>query len=51
MNVGQRNIPNSAEIPRYNHLKDIEFLELEDKHIYILIGTNVSEAHWVLESK
>jgi hypothetical protein len=51
MNVGQRNIPNSAKIQMYNHLKDIEFLDLEDKGIYILIGTNVPEAHWVLESR
>jgi hypothetical protein len=51
MNVGQRNISNSAKIQRYNHLKNIEFLELEDIGIYILIGTNVPEAYWVLDSK
>jgi hypothetical protein len=51
MNVGQRNIPNSVEMQKYNHLKDIEFPELEDKGIYILIGTNAPEAHWVLESR
>lgn len=49
MNVGQRNIPNSVEMQKYNHLKDIKFPE--DKGIYILIGTNVPEAHWVLESR
>ena len=51
MNVGRRNIPTHDEIQKYSHLKDIEFLELQDKNVYILIGTNVPEAHWVLESR
>ena len=29
LNVGQRNIPSYDEIQKYNHLKDIEFSELE----------------------
>ena len=47
LNVSRRNIPSKEEIRNYRHLRDIKFTELPDKQVYILIGSNVPEAHWV----
>ena len=48
IDVGERNIPTPEQLKQYPHLKDINYSELDDKQVYILIGTDVPEAHWVL---
>ncbi|TGZ73054.1 hypothetical protein CRM22_001737 [Opisthorchis felineus] len=36
---------------QYSHLKDTTFVELSDKHVRLLIGEHVPEAHWPMEKK
>ena len=51
LNVGRQNIPTAEEINRFSHLKNLPYSVLDDKQVYILIGTSVPEAHWVYESR
>ena len=51
LNVAGRNIATVQEISRFPHLKNVPYSCLDDKQVYILIGTNVPEAHWIYESR
>jgi hypothetical protein len=47
--VGNNNIPTNDQVRRFKHLKDIDFPELPDKKVHILIGIDVPEAHCPLK--
>ena len=40
-----------TEATKWSHLDDIKFDELENDEVNLLIGCDVSEAHWVLEQR
>ena len=51
IDVGERNIPTPEQLQEYSHLRDINYPVLENKQVFILIGSNLPEAHWVFHSR
>nr|CAH8842548.1 unnamed protein product [Trichobilharzia regenti] len=43
--------PSNEQMKKWPHLAEIPFLDVECKQVSLLIGTNVPEAHWVLEQR
>ena len=48
---GQRYHSLLDTIAHWQHLDGIEFPELKKENVTMIIGSNISEAHWVLEQK
>ncbi|CAB3992200.1 Hypothetical predicted protein, partial [Paramuricea clavata] len=49
--ISEQCIPTVEEINSWSHLSDIEFPKLENANVTILIGSDVSEAHWIFEER
>ena len=49
LSVGNKSIPTKEQVQRFSHLRKIDFTELSDKKVRILIGIDVPEAHCPLE--
>ena len=49
--ITDRSIANSEDALQWSHLQDIEFPRLINKKVTILIGSDVPEAHWVIEQR
>jgi hypothetical protein len=51
LSVARSCIPTRSEIEEWSHLDGIPMPELEDLEVTLLIGTDVPEAHWMLEER
>ena len=49
--ISKQCIPTIEDISRWSHLSSIEFPRLENAKVIILIGSDVSEAHWIFEER
>jgi hypothetical protein len=49
--ISERNIPEVDDIGHWFHLNGIDFPELDNKEVSILIGSDVPEVHWTLEER
>ncbi|KAJ8021094.1 hypothetical protein HOLleu_40865 [Holothuria leucospilota] len=49
--IDKGSLPGVEDIQRWPHLKDIEFPQIEENHVMLLIGCDVPEAFWALEEK
>jgi hypothetical protein len=49
--ISERSIPEVDDIGHWSHLNGIDFPELDDKEVSILIGSDVPEVHWTLEER
>lgn len=47
--IDQFSLPRVEDIQRWSHLKGIEFPQIEEDHVMLLIGCDVPEAFWALE--
>ena len=47
--ISRRSIPTASDVARWSHLDGIEFPELSNETVGIIIGSDVPEAHWVLD--
>jgi hypothetical protein len=44
-------IPGTSVLKRWSHLSDIRPVRIAGHRVSVLIGTNVSEAHWIFEQR
>ncbi|KAK3729175.1 hypothetical protein QZH41_000580 [Actinostola sp. cb2023] len=51
LNVASHSIPSNADVKRWPHLYDVNLLDIEDKKVKLIIGSNVPEAFWVMEER
>ncbi|XP_028416927.1 uncharacterized protein LOC114541139 [Dendronephthya gigantea] len=49
--ISKRSIPTAGDVSGWSHLDGIVFPELENENVSIIIGSDVPEAHWVLEQR
>ena len=49
--VSKRCIPTTQDVSRWSHLDGIEFPELKNQNVTLIIGSDVPEAHWVLDQR
>ena len=49
--ISRRSIPTASDVARWSHLDGIEFPELSNETVGIIIGSDVPEAHWVLDQR
>ncbi|KAJ8049471.1 hypothetical protein HOLleu_02233 [Holothuria leucospilota] len=49
--IDKGSLPGVEDIQRWPHLKGIEFPQIEENHVMILIGCDVPEAFWALKEK
>ena len=49
--VSAENMPKGCDISQWSHLQGIEFPEVADKQVSLLIGADVPEAFWVLDQR
>ena len=47
--VSRKCIPTARDVSQWSHLEGIEFPELSNKNVAMIIGCDVPEAHWVLD--
>ena len=51
LSISKQTIPTSEDIKNWSHLDGVELASINDKEVTILIGSDVPEAHWVLEQR
>jgi hypothetical protein len=49
--VSKRCIPTTQDVSRWSHLEGIEFPELKNQNVTLIIGSDVPEAHWALDQR
>ncbi len=49
--ISNRSIPKPDDAAEWTHLRGIDFPELKNERVRIIIGSDVPEAHWVLEQR
>ena len=49
--ISKRSIPTASDVARWSHLDGINFPELPNENVGIIIGSDVPEAHWVLDQR
>ena len=49
--VSRKCIPTARDVSQWSHLEGIEFPELSNKNVAMIIGCDVPEAHWVLDER
>ena len=49
--VSKRSIPTAQDASHWQHLDGIEFPELKKENVTMIIGSDVPEAHWLLEQR
>ena len=49
--VSKESIPTAGDVVGWSHLHGIEFSELENENVSMIIGSDAPEAHWVLEQR
>jgi hypothetical protein len=49
--VSKRSIPIANDVFGWSHLDGIVFPELENEKVSMIIGSDVPEAHWVIEQR
>jgi hypothetical protein len=49
--ISKRSIPTTKDVFGWSHLDGIVFPELENENVSMIIGSDVPEAHWVLEQR
>jgi hypothetical protein len=47
--VSKRCIPTTQDVSRWSHIHGIEFPELKNQNVTLIIGSDVPEAHWALD--
>ena len=51
LNISELSIPRDRDVDRWSHLQGLQFPEIDNKEVRVVIGCNVPEAFWVLEEK
>ena len=49
--ISRRSIPTASDVARWSNFDGIEFPELSNETVGIIIGSDVPEAHWVLDQR
>ena len=49
--ISRRSIPTASDVARRSHLDGIDFPELLNETVGIIIGSDVPEGHWVLDQR
>ena len=49
--ISKESIPTADDVAQWNHLEGLEFPELKNENVSIIIGSDVPEAHWVLDQR
>lgn len=49
--IQNQGMPTKSDLSKWSHLKGIEFPQLDDKRITLLIGSDVPEAHWIIDQR
>ena len=51
LNVSSRSIATQEDIEKCPHLRDVELPNIDEKEVRLLIGSDISEAFWVLDER
>ena len=51
LNASSRSIPSEQDARNWPHLEDINLSSISEKEVRLIIGTNASEAFWILDER
>ena len=51
LSISKKNIPSPEDLKHWSHLQGINLQSVDEKEVNILIGSDVPEAHWVLDQR